>query len=1431
MKEKKRVINKKTFALLLTTIILTSGILAVNIDHIYAASHSRLSAILPSDYAEGETVSFPVLLSDINGNPREEKEIRVFLEGDEKTSLVYNGYTSKKGICDVEFKLPEGDFQGEILVKGGRETIRRDISIEGGTRLFVSTDKPIYKPGQSVHMRSLCFVGNEPLGIAHGMTYTVTTPEGDRIFRKNLYPNEYGITWYNYSLSKILPHGAYELEVKALDKTIKQVFLVHEYVLPKIRMNFRGLDDWYLYGDSISGTLEAFYFFGKNTDGTVSIEMYANDRLIDERSGTLEDGQMPFIMKLPSYAEYSMEYVTLNATVTDTSGYTQWSTIDIPISRNAIHFDMVSTKNIVGLESVFDVRVTYPDGKPVVDLVVTARLGDEYLGTNTTGENGLISWKSVYEGEDRFRVAADYGERSYSKNFVMDSDYGIKLVPLSGGNEVGDLKDFLVYYRGSSLTSRIYYTLQTQRNVLYSDYIVMDQSPIHLSIPVVYEMAPAYRLNVYTIESDLSYSTDSVTVDVDLKGYLDLQIETDRDIYGPGEKTAITFGVLDRGLPTAAALEVKITDEALYSLHHLSGMDRILSKDTDDRTESGFEIITVGMTSEHTELIKQRWIYRYLSFIFILCFIGFIILLYTALKHGKSAPLAIAVVIMLLAMPAYGLFASLPSADQADSTSDGRTYSGMSSEGDPSFADDEEAFDTDFSRPPPPSSGTGDDKSEDQVDSATPRQHFPETWYWNPCLITDNDGMAELTLTTPDSITNWLVEGTASTLSGEFTGNTVNLTVFKDLFIEPDIPVSVVRNDEFELRAMVYNYLNQTAELNVVLEGEDWFTLHDSNHKKLELESGEVGNVTYSITPLDVGEHTIRLRVSAPSGAQDAVYRNMMVKPDGQREVDVYSGQLTDDDLAQVDLVLDSDSVIPGSESAYIKLFGSMNSVTLDSAEGFIRKVRGCGEQSMSTFSINVLAYEIAVNSDDPPENMEHYESLVVQGVQHQLGFLKIAEDGSGRGIVWFPNDQDVHPWLTSWGLLTFQDARDAGLTIDGKIITDMQDWLVSQQNSDGSWEFPEWGLYETTSSTLRTKKVATTAYITRSLLYSGYDKSSSAVNKGLDYISNNIDDQWNDPYTLSIAAICYKLANQGGSEYKSMLEQIDSLKTEENGTVYWKSDSSMLQDSRSYYGSSGSKIIETTGYALMALSREGYHDTTDKAVQYLIENRNEFGTFYTTQDTVVALQALKETGEIEIEEVTVAVSVNGETVENVTVTEENRDLTFYLNLVEYISQGENTITLFSEGTGKVSYQVVYVRYTEWDIMEKTSIGLDVVVPFEIGVGEIFTLSFELTYGQDAPYSKMGILAIPLPTGFTPLDHDHLLEKEHISNWEVEMGELRIYLTDMFAGTISDFDIELVPSFTGEIQLQGINYYDMYSPEIETYVEPGWITVRSLSSF
>ena len=66
-------------------------------------------------------------------------------------------------------------------------------------------------------------------------------------------------------------------------------------------------------------------------------------------------------------------------------------------------------------------------------------------------------------------------------------------------------------------------------------------------------------------------------------------------------------------------------------------------------------------------------------------------------------------------------------------------------------------------------------------ESAAPRvrEYFPETMYWNPSLITDDNGQAELRLPMADSITTWRMSLTANSMAGQSASATDAIKVFQ----------------------------------------------------------------------------------------------------------------------------------------------------------------------------------------------------------------------------------------------------------------------------------------------------------------------------------------------------------------------------------------------------------------------------------------------------------------------------------------------------------------------------------------------------------------------------------------------------------------------------------------------------------------------------
>src|SRR5256885_351165 len=60
------------------------------------------------------------------------------------------------------------------------------------------------------------------------------------------------------------------------------------------------------------------------------------------------------------------------------------------------------------------------------------------------------------------------------------------------------------------------------------------------------------------------------------------------------------------------------------------------------------------------------------------------------------------------------------------------------------------------------------------------REFFPETMLWKPALITDDKGVADLSVDFADSITTWRLTASASSRGGLLGGVSAPLKVFQD---------------------------------------------------------------------------------------------------------------------------------------------------------------------------------------------------------------------------------------------------------------------------------------------------------------------------------------------------------------------------------------------------------------------------------------------------------------------------------------------------------------------------------------------------------------------------------------------------------------------------------------------------------------------------
>jgi hypothetical protein len=215
------------------------------------------------------------------------------------------------------------------------------------------------------------------------------------------------------------------------------------------------------------------------------------------------------------------------------------------------------------------------------------------------------------------------------------------------------------------------------------------------------------------------------------------------------------------------------------------------------------------------------------------------------------------------------------------------------------------------------------------------REYFPETMLWQPALITDDQGRADLPVQFADSITTWRLSASASSKFGALGGVTTPLRVFQDFFVDLDLPVALTQNDEVAFPVAVYNYLKTPQTVKLDLKQEPWFELVDDKglSRSLDLKPNEVTSIKYRIRAKKIGFHPLTVTATG-SKMSDAIKRSVEVVPDGTKIEVVASDRLSGN--VSKTLTIPTDSVADASK-IFVKIYPGVFSQVLEGTEGMLR--------------------------------------------------------------------------------------------------------------------------------------------------------------------------------------------------------------------------------------------------------------------------------------------------------------------------------------------------------------------------------------------------------------------------------------------------------------------------------------------------------------
>jgi len=695
------------------------------------------------------------------------------------------------------------------------------------------------------------------------------------------------------------------------------------------------------------------------------------------------------------------------------------------------------------------------------------------------------------------------------------------------------------------------------------------------------------------------------------------------------------------------------------------------------------------------------------------------------------------------------------------------------------------------------------------------RQFFPETWYWNPTLVTDSNGKAEVKLTVPDSITTWKMHAVSSSEEGMGMSDT-QLVVFQDFFVDSDMPYSVTRGEEFPIKIIIYNYLNDSQRVFIDLEKADWFKLLDDANKEVVIAGNAIGSVEFKVKPEKVGVKEFDITARTTKRA-DAIKKTIIVEPEGTTREIVENGVLDEDNNEiTIDAKLPS-GIVPDSGKVIASITPSIVGQSINGVEDLLGMPYGCGEQNMMLFApdVLILRYLKATNQLNP-EIQAKSEIFINTGYQRELTFMH--SDGSFSAFG--ERDESGSLWLTAFVLWTFADARDIK-EIDEDVLDQAASWISEHQNNDGSWDVIGFVHHQEMVGGAGSG-YPLTAYVTLSL--SGYgDAEFDVLNKAKRYLENNLDKNKDDAYALAISALAMqKLKSERADDVLDMLMEL--AKEDKNG-IYWGSDAAVkCEYSRCPVSSQN---VEITSYAALALMEANDARASD-AVKWISAQRNSRGGFSSTQDTVMAFKALMTAALMQGRDIDAEISilVDGEEIKKFIVNPENFDV---FQMIE-VPSGTEKIELKFSGSGNVNYQIVRkFNVILSEIPIKTDLELQVNYDTEgIEVNDMINVDVKVRYTGLSKSTGMMLIDVGVPTGFSPVTStlDNLLEEEKITRYEIAGRKVIIYVDELPRDVELEFEFKMIAKFPVKAQIPDSRAYSYYNPEVKGEVKGGKIEVK-----
>ena len=1131
-------------------------------------------------------------------------------------------------------------------------------------RVFLTTDRPVYRPKQTVHFKLIARRYNlETDGIefkpGEQVKVTVNDPKGNEALRKEVKTNDFGTATLSMTLGEELPIGRYYVHASGPSASGYGYFDVEAYKKPEYDVSVAVSQGNAVLGDPIGIRIGARYYFGEPVkEAKISYEIYANPysysyawwrygyawyhdyywfaqsyasgrrqvggQLVGRGEGHLgRDGTFEITFdskKLDATKNYDYN-LTVRASVTDKSRRQIQGYGSVLLARAgvqlAIHPDRYCYRP--GEKVTLNLRTSNLDGdglSAAVRFVVQRRdehseyrkLFGETVETNGQGQ-GAFSF--VPDQSGHFRIVAtaqDAAKRTVRAEchaWVADrtwrSPYRYAGIDIQTDRQLYRPGDKAQVFITTGHTDHA--ALLTTEGERIQSYRLarFNGSLLTYDEPIEKAMAPTSAIAVVLFAEGGYVQRQRRLVVPPADKWLKVAVTTDKPQYKPGESAAYTVTLTDhRGEPVEAELSFALVDEAIYAIRP-------------DQTPD-IRKFYYGQ--------RRSYVNTQTSFWFRSQGLGG-----TPTEQGQRA---VAAELSQPGTPPRPVAAAPP----------GRAGR-------------------------PRAKGAAD-----RVAFVQPRlrTEFADSAVWKPTLIAGKDGKVVVPFKMPDNLTTWRAKIIAITRDGRVGQEVHKIVTRQDLMVRLECPRTFTERDEVTVSAVVHNYLPTAKRCRVSLKNDGGTLSRSRREVDIQLAPGTDQRVDWR---LRVDTHKpIQLTVAALTDEEsDAMRLTIPVLPHGLRLLEARGGAV--DAAARVALTLPADA--DGRKASLrVSLSPSLAATMFESLEYLANYPYGCVEQTMSRFLPTVVVAQVLQKLDIKNAKLEeNLPKYVSKGLQRLYGFQQ-ADGGWG----WWKRGKG-NPYMTAYVVYGLAKAREADFPVSNSVLSR--------------------GIAALAKLIPQEKEPDTRAYMT--FAYAQVERPRA---KWRDFLYERRE-KLSDYATALLLLTCHKVGEQQRTQ--ELAAQLEKRAAVTGAICHWGAST------RAYHWQSNS--IQATAYAMKALvAVQPKHPLLAKTANWLVVKRRG-NYWYSTKDTAAAIFALadhmKASGELN-PDYDASLTVNGKLVKSLHVAGsalELEPIVFELG-PDQLRKGENVVAMTRKGTGSLYYSCALEYYTTGEDIAATSAGLSV---------------------------------------------------------------------------------------------------------------------------